>query len=222
MAEKLKFLNDIWTSLSIEEKDVLIQYHLSLKKQDAVDEFTPLFENIQPFQETLISFLSLSDLNSLFLCSKQLNTFKDCLFPIAVKRFQFSSLVQRLIQVTGNGMTVQPRRVFDEKCRYVIMTNGNFGTHICEIDKHTGVILTSDKSVRSSILLPDVQEYFCHTLGVRLKYFNELTKNQKKTIKEILEPQYNNGTKQLKLMKNSQKKRLFASKWDESKKRRKP
>jgi hypothetical protein len=215
MNEELE-LEEFWSQRTIEEKRLLIDYYNNhINKVEGIDAFSPIFENYQPFFENICDYLSINDLFQLSMVSKGINQLIS-LVDIAIKRRSFSQLVRRLIQISGNRLKIQPRKVFDEKCRYVAL-DGSRG-NICSICKFTGVICTFDHMCRGTIYDKHPEQFFDQVFN--LKYHNKLSKDQKELIKNDLKPLFEQATKTLSKMPKYQKKRQFIELWDESDTRR--
>lgn len=207
-------VNNFWSQRTPKEKLLLMAYYeQNIKPSEEPDILSSIFENYLPFQQSLIHYLSVSDLSRLSLTSKSFNALIPIL-DIAINRKSFSLLVHRLIQISG--LHVKPRAVFDEKCRYVVMT-GKYN-EVCSICKITGVILTHDHMCRGTIYDKHPEQYFDELFN--LKYHKKLTKQQKDYIKETLTPLFKQATTNLSKMPKKDKKRQFIELWDESEKRR--
>lgn len=214
-----------WNQRTKEEKCLLIDFynnhinhinHINhTNKIEQTDVFSPTFENYQPFFENLCDYLNLNDLFHLSMVSKGINE-QIPLLEIAIRRKSFSPMIHRLIQISGNRLKIEPRKVFDEKCRYV--TFGGYHGTICSICKITGVICTFDHVCRGTIYDKHPEQFFDEFFN--LKYHNKLTKDQKKMIKDDLKPLFEQATKILSKMPMKQKKRQFVELWDESESRR--
>lgn len=209
-------MDDFWNQRTTDEKRLLIDYYFkNIKVTPEPDLFSPLVDRIEPFCERLIYYLDLSDLYHLSITSKSIQSLIP-LLDIAVKRKSFASLMKRLIQISQGRLTIKPRAVFDEKCRYVELGKGNY--HICSICKMSGIILTSDHKCRGTIYDKHPEQYFDELFN--LKYHKTLTKDQKAFIKGNLEPLFKQTTADLAKMSKYQKKRQFIELWDESEQRR--
>lgn len=134
-------------------------------------------------------------------------------------------LIERVQAEHGLRMCIRPRRVHDEKCRYVLLEKkgpGFCNRTVCRIDKQTGAILPTDNGpVRGFLTDPNPSRCFGRD---GLLYVSDLQR---------IDPGYNaarrreyaalldGATQNSKAMSSRDRKRLHAGVWDESGIRRK-